>query len=52
MFDERTETDVLVSKYGAHLFHTNNERVWRFVTRFSEWTQYEHRVAGWCVCLF
>jgi len=35
-----------VSKYGAHVFHTQHQRVWEYVTRFSEWLPYEHRVRG------
>merc|ERR1711902_357768 len=34
------------SRYGAHLFHTNFERVWSYVTQFSEWLPYEHLVRG------
>eukprot|EP00747_Dinoflagellata_sp_TGD_P027744 gnl/TRDRNA2_/TRDRNA2_132796_c0_seq1.p1 gnl/TRDRNA2_/TRDRNA2_132796_c0~~gnl/TRDRNA2_/TRDRNA2_132796_c0_seq1.p1 ORF type:complete len:482 (-),score=72.76 gnl/TRDRNA2_/TRDRNA2_132796_c0_seq1:53-1444(-) len=35
-----------VSKYGAHLFHTKYERVWDYITQFSEWMPYDHRVRG------
>jgi UDP-galactopyranose mutase len=38
---------VRVSKYGAHLFHTNNERVWAYVNRFAEWARWDHRVLAW-----
>ena len=31
---------------GPHFFHTNSERVWSFVNRFSEWTPWEHRVVA------
>merc|ERR1712054_2725 len=34
------------SKYGAHLFHTKFERVWDYVTQFSEWLPFDHRVMG------
>lgn len=33
-----------VHKYGSHLFHTSNERVWRFVNKFSSFTPYIHKV--------
>lgn len=39
-----TTTGVLVQKYGAHIFHTNNDRVWEYVRRFGEFTPYIHRV--------
>jgi UDP-galactopyranose mutase len=40
------ETNIRVSKYGAHLFHTNSERVWEYIQKYSDWTPYEHRVLG------
>ncbi|MGH7204434.1 MAG: UDP-galactopyranose mutase [Candidatus Levyibacteriota bacterium] len=43
-YDYRNEDGILVSKYGAHLFHTNFEDVWEYVNKFSQWTPYEHRV--------
>lgn len=39
-----TETGIEFHKYGSHLFHTNNERVWKFVNRFSKFNNYQHRV--------
>ncbi|WP_291531874.1 UDP-galactopyranose mutase [Bifidobacterium sp. UBA4282] len=41
-FDE--ETGAEIHKYGAHLFHTSNPRVWEYVNRFTEFTDYVHRV--------
>ena len=38
------ETGIDVHKYGAHLFHTSNERVWEYVNRFTSFTSYVHRV--------
>ncbi len=38
------ETGIEVHKYGAHLFHTSNERVWEYVNRFTAFTGYQHRV--------
>ena len=38
------ETGIEVHKYGAHLFHTSNERVWEYVNRFTSFTSYVHRV--------
>src|SRR4051812_47328436 len=40
------ETGIEVHKYGAHLFHTSNERVWEYVNRFTSFTNYQHRVFG------
>ncbi|WP_311518043.1 UDP-galactopyranose mutase [uncultured Corynebacterium sp.] len=38
------ETGIEVHKYGAHLFHTSNERVWNYVNQFTDFTDYQHRV--------
>lgn len=38
------ETGIEVHQYGAHLFHTSNERVWQYVNRFTAFTDYVHRV--------
>jgi UDP-galactopyranose mutase len=38
------ETGIEVHVYGAHLFHTSNEKVWEYVNRFTKFTDYQHRV--------
>ncbi|MEP7017639.1 MAG: UDP-galactopyranose mutase [Actinomycetota bacterium] len=38
------ETGIEVHRYGAHLFHTSNERVWEYVNGFTSFTPYQHRV--------
>ena len=38
------ETGAEIHKYGAHLFHTSNKRVWDYVNRFTSFTDYVHRV--------
>lgn len=38
------ETGIEVHKYGAHLFHTSNKRVWDYVNQFTDFTGYQHRV--------
>jgi UDP-galactopyranose mutase len=37
-------TGIEVHRYGAHLFHTSNTRVWDYVNRFTSFTGYQHRV--------
>lgn len=44
--EREPETGIEVHKYGAHLFHTSNERVWEYVNRFTTFTSYQHRVFG------
>jgi UDP-galactopyranose mutase len=38
------ETGIEVHKYGSHLFHTSNERVWEYVNRFTAFNSYRHKV--------
>ncbi|MGH3979755.1 MAG: UDP-galactopyranose mutase [Pseudonocardiaceae bacterium] len=38
------ETGIEVHRYGAHLFHTSNKRVWDYVSAFTDFTGYQHRV--------
>jgi UDP-galactopyranose mutase len=37
-------TGILTPLYGAHLFHTNSERVWEYVNKYSEWVRWDHKV--------
>jgi UDP-galactopyranose mutase len=37
-------TGILTPLYGAHLFHTNSERVWNYVNKYSDWERWDHRV--------
>ena len=39
-----SETGIEVHKYGSHLFHTSNERVWEYVNRFTSFNNYKHLV--------
>ncbi|KAA0208190.1 MAG: UDP-galactopyranose mutase [Ignavibacteriaceae bacterium] len=43
-FDERNEYDIMIHKYGPHLFHTNSEMVFSYLSMFTDWYKYEHRV--------
>ena len=45
IYDEVDEkTGIRVSKYGAHLFHTNDTGVWEYIQQFGEWKRWDHRV--------
>lgn len=43
-YDYINEVNIKVHKYGPHLFHTNNNNVFNFLSRFTEWTEYKHKV--------
>ncbi len=43
-YDYYNDDGILISKYGAHLFHTKLDDVWEYVQKFSEFTPYQHKV--------
>ena len=43
-FDHYDENGVLVHKYGPHIFHTNSKDVFDYLSHFTKWRPYEHRV--------
>ena len=43
-FDYLNNHNILVHQYGPHLFHTNNRSVFEFLSRFTDWVDYQHRV--------
>jgi len=43
-YDEQDTHGVLVHRYGPHIFHTNSARIFEYLSRFTEWRSYEHRV--------
>ena len=44
--EKEEQTGIEVHRYGAHLFHTSNDRVWEYVNRFTTFTNYVHKVYG------
>lgn len=45
-FDYRDENGIMIHKYGSHIFHTNNEKVWTFLKKFTDFNTYMHSVVG------
>jgi UDP-galactopyranose mutase len=43
-YDHYDDAGVLVHKYGPHIFHTNSREVYEYLSRFTAWRPYEHRV--------
>jgi UDP-galactopyranose mutase len=43
-YDCYNDDGILIHKYGPHIFHTNSERVWEYLSEFTEWRPYQHRV--------
>jgi len=46
-YDHYDESGLLVHKYGPHIFHTNSKDVFDYLSRFTEWRPYQHRVQAW-----
>lgn len=45
-YDEYNEHGILVHRYGPHIFHTNSQRIWQYLSQFTTWRPYYHRVLG------
>ncbi len=43
-YDEYDAAGVLIHRYGPHLFHTDKQQVWDYLSQFTKWRPYEHRV--------
>ncbi|WP_396190290.1 UDP-galactopyranose mutase, partial [Flavobacterium sp.] len=45
-YDLRNDDGIMYHKYGPHIFHTNSDKVYEYLSGFTEWLPYEHRVVG------
>jgi UDP-galactopyranose mutase len=45
-YDHYNDHGILVHKYGPHIFHTNSRQVFEYLSQFTVWRQYEHRVVA------
>ena len=43
-YDHYNDAGILVHRYGPHIFHTNSREVFEYLSRFTEWRPYQHRV--------
>ena len=43
-YDYYNDDGILIHKYGPHIFHTNSHDVFEYLSRFTEWREYQHRV--------
>jgi len=46
-YDYKNEENIIIHKYGPHLFHTNNKAVFTYLSQFTEWLPYQHKVIGY-----
>ena len=45
-YDCPDQTGILIHRYGPHIFHTNDQRVYEYLSRFTQWLDYQHRVVA------
>lgn len=45
-YDCPDDAGILIHRYGPHIFHTNDRRVFEYLSRFTAWRNYQHKVAG------
>lgn len=43
-YDYYNEEGILIHKYGPHIFHTNSNEVWGYLSKFTKWNYYQHKV--------
>ncbi len=43
-YDHHNDAGLLIHRYGPHIFHTNSREVFEYLSLFTEWRQYQHRV--------
>ncbi len=46
-YDCHDTAGILIHQYGPHIFHTNSQVVFEYLSRFTQWRSYEHRVLAW-----
>ena len=45
-YDYRDQNGIMLHKYGSHIFHTNSEKVWKYIKQFTNFNTYMHKVIG------
>ena len=43
-YDYKDDNGIIIHKYGPHLFHSNLRHVWDYLSQFTEWDIYQHKV--------
>lgn len=46
-YDCHDQHGILIHRYGPHIFHTNSADIFNYLSRFTAWRQYQHRVRAW-----
>jgi len=45
-YDFKDDDKILIHKYGPHIFHTKHKEVWDYLSKFTDWISYQHKVLG------
>ena len=45
-FDYRDDNGIMIHKYGSHIFHTSNKEIWDFLSQYTGFNTYMHKVVG------
>jgi len=45
-YDFKNKDGILIHKYGPHIFHTDYKDVWDYISQFTDWFYYQHKVLG------
>jgi UDP-galactopyranose mutase len=45
-YDHKDKNGIIIHRYGPHIFHTDNKEVWKYLSQFTEWIPYQHKVLG------
>ncbi len=45
-YDYKDENGIFIHKYGPHIFHTDYQKVWNYLSQFTDWVYYQHKVLG------
>lgn len=43
-YDYKDENGIVIHKYGPHIFHTDYQEVWNYLSQFTDWIYYQHKV--------
>ncbi|HUS35224.1 MAG TPA: FAD-dependent oxidoreductase, partial [Verrucomicrobiae bacterium] len=43
-YDKHDDAGIMIHQYGPHIFHTNSKQVFDYLSKFTKWRQYQHRV--------
>ncbi|MEN6325072.1 MAG: UDP-galactopyranose mutase [Syntrophomonas sp.] len=46
-YDEYNQDGILIHRYGPHIFHTNSQEIWNYLSSFTDWRHYQHRVLAY-----